>query len=763
MKAKTVRLLAGGLAAVTLMSNMAVMPIYASEAQATDTVVTESVLEESYDFDAQDSAAESVCEGSQDAAEAEADAEAQIAEEPENEADGETEAGMTDATAAEAETANEAEAEKTDTAETEAQTANEAAEDAEAGKADAEAQAANEAADDAEAEKADAAGTKENESTILISAQSDMDSDLLSEDDEDEPMLGMAAPSDGAEAGSSAEVEAANKQAEESKKLAQAEADKLLGEVKSPQDILKLFDALDSMKKMKAELSEAAQKETNPAAAKVKSNTVMFCEGLFKEAVGTALKEACGKIPGASFVAGPLKDLIMRSLGFQSDSAKMSKGFTDTQNKIDELKGETLRGMENVGSIGIYGTRLDDFTNSATSLASTMALYQNDAKMTENEKNIRIASIIGGSDKWHAGESNIFSKMHAASMTMRSKSHEGPQADTKERNLFDVFYDYNKETSLFSGEAMAKANTSIKKRTEQYVANCRVLAEVLKAHEKVAEMSDKEVAELSPEMRKEYEKIKTDKAVVRTHMKAIVETFTGNKNADDKRVQMGIFDALKEYAGQDKLVYLEKKGSSIAETKFNNKLYTQNSEDYNQKDLESRSALNRDQVIKLQEHINSLGLTAKEYLTMLGFDMSEVNNTNRSVYLSTLDSYDGDPIQIAHSSPGLTVSPVTTTRYRSGYYKGFDINAKGTKEANRKYVDYTRYDSNTRDNVKLDGGLNIVLRTQAAVNKDKAEQLDKWYEQHMDAATKKLIHPPTEEPKEPTFVDKLAGWIKSWF
>ena len=763
MKAKTVRLLAGGLAAVTLMSNMAVMPIYASEAQATDTVVTESVLEESYDFDAQDSAAESVCEGSQDAAEAEADAEAQIAEEPENEADGETEAGMTDATAAEAETANEAEAEKTDTAETEAQTANEAAEDAEAGKADAEAQAANETADDAEAEKADAAGTKENESTILISAQSDMDSDLLSEDDEDEPMLGMAAPSDGAEAGSSAEVEAANKQAEESKKLAQAEADKLLGEVKSPQDILKLFDALDSMKKMNAELSEAAQKETNPAAAKVKSNTVMFCEGLFKEAVGTALKEACGKIPGASFVAGPLKDLIMRSLGFQSDSAKMSKGFTDTQNKIDELKGETLRGMENVGSIGIYGTRLDDFTNSATSLASTMALYQNDAKMTENEKNIRIASIIGGSDKWHAGESNIFSKMHAASMTMRSKSHEGPQADTKERNLFDVFYDYNKETSLFSGEAMAKANTSIKKRTEQYVANCRVLAEVLKAHEKVAEMSDKEVAELSPEMRKEYEKIKTDKAVVRTHMKAIVETFTGNKNAGDKRVQMGIFDALKEYAGQDKLVYLEKKGSSIAETKFNNKLYTQNSEDYNQKDLESRSALNRDQVIKLQEHINSLGLTAKEYLTMLGFDMSEVNNTNRSVYLSTLDSYDGDPIQIAHSSPGLTVSPVTTTRYRSGYYKGFDINAKGTKEANRKYVDYTRYDSNTRDNVKLDGGLNIVLRTQAAVDKENADASTAWYDERRDECRNAIIHPPTQTPKEPTFVDKLAGWIKSWF
>ena len=247
MKAKTVRLLAGGLAAVTLMSNMAVMPIYASEAQATDTVVTESVLEESYDFDAQDSAAESVCEGSQDAAEAEADAEAQIAEEPENEADGETEAGMTDATAAEAETANEAEAEKTDTAETEAETANEAAEDAEAGKADAEAQAANEAADDAEAEKADAAGTKENESTILISAQSDMDSDLLSEDDEDDPMLGMAAPSDGAEAGSSAEVEAANKQAEESKKLAQAEADKLLGEVKSPQDILKLLSEAVSL------------------------------------------------------------------------------------------------------------------------------------------------------------------------------------------------------------------------------------------------------------------------------------------------------------------------------------------------------------------------------------------------------------------------------------------------------------------------------------------------------------------------------------
>ena len=80
MKAKTVRLLAGGLAAVTLMSNMAVMPVFADEAHTVDAVATEAVADDSYDAEAAETVQESENDEPQVSTETEEETESQDAE-----------------------------------------------------------------------------------------------------------------------------------------------------------------------------------------------------------------------------------------------------------------------------------------------------------------------------------------------------------------------------------------------------------------------------------------------------------------------------------------------------------------------------------------------------------------------------------------------------------------------------------------------------------------------------------------------------------
>ena len=185
-------------------------------------------------------------------------------------------------------------------------------------------------------------------------------------------------------------------------------------------------------------------------------------------------------IPYVKVVADPLKVLILNLIGLGDDKLPNENEVdhaAEASAKIDELKGETKRAIETVGSIRDYGSRLDAFTSSSTTLAQQIEKLKSSKSMTENEKAVKIAALIGNSSSWVPGNTSIFSQMNFVAQSMRSKSQDGPKADANARNLFDLFYDYNKETSLFSGEAMDRGTPAIQKRVSQYAANCGVLAE----------------------------------------------------------------------------------------------------------------------------------------------------------------------------------------------------------------------------------------------------------------------------------------------
>ena len=736
MKAKTVRLLAGGLAAVTLMSNMAVMPVFADEAHTTAEITTESMVEETCYAEETNSIEDSSNEDNNASEETETEAEDHNVEQEAEEASvQDTEEHTAAEETKEAEKADEnADAEKAETTE-----AGKAQNEADTVKAEdaAETQSQTEETQTSDGLSENTESDKKTENKDLISVQDAEDTDLLAAGDEEEPVLGSAPVTETQEVNEAKAAEAREKQAREV-------AAKLTAEVNSCGDILKLLDSLDTIKKISAENPVAANKKNS---GEICADTQFdpTCAKILRTAIGAAVKKACDTIPWkiGGFLEGPLKNLLFDYLTINEKEEKKP----DTNEKVDQLGGNLLRGMENVGSIGIYGTKLDSFKDCVSDLSSKMELIKSDPIMTENEKNIRIAALIGGSENWYIGGENIFAKMNAASQTMRSKSHEGSMSDAKERNLFDVFYDYNKETSMFSGEAMAKANVSISKRTGQYAKDCRVLLDVLRVHEKVAAMSDAEVAKLSPEVKKVYDKVKTDKGTIRMQMKGIIETFTGNKETTDVKRKIGICDSLKEYGEKDKTVYLEKKGAGFNEIKFSNKPYAQKSENFDKYVLRYYSSFNADQLKKLQEHVNSLGMTMGQYLKMIGMDMSEIEGTDRTVYLSTLEDEKVDKRAIGGAG-----SWVVSETYDSKAYKGFDINKVGAQETARRYW-------NT-DKKNISDGYNITLRSQKDVDDEQAriaaerakkeEEIRKWRREQENK-----IFKPVGDPVLETFLDTI--------
>ena len=665
MKANVVRLLAGGLAAVSLMTCVPATPVFADEMNSFSGTETEAVatLDEAEASSEDSSDYEALPAELNDSANEDSDAPESSKEESADTTE--------DSTAAE---------------ETQEAAQNPEADDQADENAAAEEESAKKAEEEADKE-AEEKATKEAEEKAAKEAEE--------------------------KAAKEAEEKAA-KEAEENAARAiedaHKEAERIQKEIKTVGDVLNLIMTKDTTKALPVVCNNDTK---GTVALKTYSETAEKVYGIMREAYSTALSATLGDIPYVKVVADPLKGLILNLIGLGDDKLPNENEVdyaAEASAKIDELKGETKRAIETVGSIRDYGSRLDAFTSSSTTLAQQIEKLKSSKSMTENEKAVKIAALIGNSSSWVPGNTSIFSQMNFAAQSMRSKSQDGPKADANARNLFDLFYDYNKETSLFSGEAMDRGTPAIQKRVSQYAANCGVLAEALRAHEKVANFTEKDIAALDQNTRKVYDKIKSSKEDIHMQMKDIIETFTGSKNSAIESARYGILDAAKDHYSKDRLILLEKDGETIKETKLGSLLYTMKSENHNCDTLKKESALSRNQALRLQEHVNGLGISMGEFLKKMGFDMSDAKDGNRAVLFSTLEKDD---------------SICLTTRGGHGtakyYYRGTDLNKVGAKEESKRYCFYENRGILSGEKKEYDkDGLIVTLRTKESSDKEAA-------------------------------------------
>ena len=681
MKANVVRLLAGGLAAVSLMTCVPATPVFADEMNSFSGTETEAVatLDEAEASSEDSSDYEALPAELNDSANEDSDAPESSKEESADTTE--------DSTAAE---------------ETQEAAQNPEADDQTDENAAAEEESAKKAEEEADKE-AEEKATKEAEEKAAKEAE-----EKAAKEAEEK-----AAKEAEEKAAKEAEEKAA-KEAEENAARAiedaHKEAERIQKEIKTVGDVLNLIMTKDTTKALPVVCNNDTK---GTVALKTYSETAEKVYGIMREAYSTALSATLGDIPYVKVVADPLKGLILNLIGLGDDKLPNENEVdhaAEASAKIDELKGETKRAIETVGSIRDYGSRLDAFTSSSTTLAQQIEKLKSSKSMTENEKAVKIAALIGNSSSWVPGNTSIFSQMNFAAQSMRSKSQDGPKADANARNLFDLFYDYNKETSLFSGEAMDRGTPAIQKRVSQYAANCGVLAEALRAHEKVANFTEKDIAALDQNTRKVYDKIKSSKEDIHMQMKDIIETFTGSKNSAIESARYGILDAAKDHYSKDRLILLEKDGETIKETKLGSLLYTMKSENHNCDTLKKESALSRNQALRLQEHVNGLGISMGEFLKKMGFDMSDAKDGNRAVLFSTLEKDD---------------SICLTTRGGHGtakyYYRGTDLNKVGAKEESKRYCFYENRGILSGEKKEYDkDGLIVTLRTKESSDKEAA-------------------------------------------
>ena len=435
--------------------------------------------------------------------------------------------------------------------------------------------------------------------------------------------------------------------------------------------------------------------------------SVKYSKAIIKSAADKFIDDMIEKLPGSDYVGDNLKKVIKGTLGIadeEEDAADLlEKSTRELKDTMDEYHGKNERLRQTVSSIVNFGNRLDKFTSAIKMVTDEIGKLSEDVKngtISQTAMDVRVAALVGNLTEIRAGEENVFTLMESVAQTMRTGSGNGPDTDMKNRNLFDLFYDYYKEESAFSGEAMDKANKSIQLRLNRYLKDCRALLGVLGYQQKVADLSEEEINSLDEDTKEIYRNTVTGSYDIGRFVKSILYSITGNKESDNLEEQAGILDRSREYYSKKRNTFIDVNGQNISEIKLSDKLGTVNSENFDLDTLRNASALNERQIKRIAEQAKKNGMTVLQYLKKMGFDVSALEKSKRTVFLSTL--------QESYESP-------FDQRGRGDYfwrYKGINMNKKGAGEESKSYYHYYKHtyiwESDEKDSYS--DGLLVVFR-----------------------------------------------------
>lgn len=430
---------------------------------------------------------------------------------------------------------------------------------------------------------------------------------------------------------------------------------------------------------------------------------------IIKKAYSMALDKAIAKMPGGAIIGDTVKNIVLKAMHLdtpqQDPNEAVLKRIDEAQHKTEQLLSSNKRVDIIVNAIGTTGQALDSFTNSCTTLAQEIYNVRNknsSGKISETSMLVNIAKKIGSPDQWINSGSHIFSKLSDAAAVLGSTANNGTSSDPNKRNIYQLFFDYNKESSMFSGEAIDKSAGQLQQRIQDFALNCDVLMEVLNIHEKVANFTDEQIDSLTNEEDKAFcRKVKNNKSEIEDKKHLVTCAFTGDKTSEFEKARYGIIDAVRQYNSQSRTVFFEQTNTGFNEVALSTKVYTQKSEKTNMTTLKSHSGLSVDQLYKLQKHVNGMGITMEEYLDQVGFDLSPIKNTDRKAYLSTLST----KTKSFHSGRGKGHG------YCSKSYTGINMREKNAAESSQySFYKYKGYFWEKDEDTTYRDGILVVLQ-----------------------------------------------------
>ena len=426
------------------------------------------------------------------------------------------------------------------------------------------------------------------------------------------------------------EAERAAKEAEEAARL--AEEEDIRNAIAETTKSMSMNELLDYYSKLSegnvdvyARFIPSRYKDEN---GKVKDEDLETAKSImypiFQNMIGGLLKNA----PGNEFYGDAIKGFIGGALGFNESKTDIKevieKGNEHLEDELIKGFAKTERDTDNYTTLKAYGATLDKLAVYAKMRAEGINSILTNKNYSDIEKQVRIAELIGSSGDWYSGsnQGNIMKSLEAAALVFKG------QSNVDSRDIYNVIYEINKNSSLFSGEAMNKSQSKIEKSVNGFIRNCGVVIECLKAHEAIAHLTQEQIDAMDPQTREIYTRIHTNSDTISSKVRAIAGIFLGDKSSINKEEQYGVLDKAAQYYDKNRTTYVDY-GNNGAGVKLQDTLKVTIGSDYmsgDRADLNrinttvNASGLTAVDIDKIVAHAKANGMTVTEYLDSVGFN-----------------------------------------------------------------------------------------------------------------------------------------------
>lgn len=332
---------------------------------------------------------------------------------------------------------------------------------------------------------------------------------------------------------------------------------------------------------------------------------------------GKLISTALGSICGSFMDNGPSLSDISKDISEMR--SEMNTQFNDIKNQMKNYTEAIESKIVDQTVISGKGIGLDKLM---TALKNTDRQIDsiNSSPLNEKEKAVEIAALIGNNTQWNS-TNNIYFQYQDLMDTLSSNSF----ADQKNRDLFQVLCSDYYSKVMFSGEAQDLADPYVQRVMLLGLYAYSINAQCLKAAQTVSKFTESDEASLNRDELNKYNSVKSLTNIVVNEINAVnTQMFDANK-ADSVAAHYISYEQMSRSVFVNKGTESKalKNTLNVGELSDTGKVAT----------MVNHKVFTNDNVKALADYIKTAypGKSFRDYLTMVGFDMSGVPNNARFV------------------------------------------------------------------------------------------------------------------------------------
>ena len=236
--------------------------------------------------------------------------------------------------------------------------------------------------------------------------------------------------------------------------------------------------------------SFAASADELPSASA--SNTVTV-DQVFDLGVDTLFTGIEEYVPGGKLFLPFLKPIANDLLGKGKEISldDINAKIDDMFKKLDDLNDSLRDSIENITAIQSFDSfHFKTFNSQIQEIISQIEVIRK-LNISEENKYAQIAALVNNSSCW-AESNNVFVTFSNLTQGLKRASL------TKKGDIFRLLYEHYAQSSMFSGEALDKANAAAELIMTDYIAGYYALLQCLSAQSKVCSMTAEQKSRIDP-------------------------------------------------------------------------------------------------------------------------------------------------------------------------------------------------------------------------------------------------------------------------